>query len=893
MKQTSLVSRLMMGLSLCVLSSQTVLQAADDASSVTSERTRMGNADVAGRGRTEWEVTPTLSQALYRNLRPFIYLNRAVDEIDPESRDFIYNTYPFDLPLSEINTGTLHLSRDIPFVDGTGTLLPHLKEGIRKGLNQIIVTDFPDISALQGLRAPLDQRDHQNLQVGLHFFGKLPSVGAGAGIAAATPLASIRNLLDSWASPGSLVVCKHLDFAIASPGTAGLVDLTDGTQRASVLNEIADILNSDGAAQLETLSLRFMHLTSGDVNYLAEQLTARNRAELKRLLFPFNDITDGGMIEAGAIGRLIMDRANLPKLQVLDLRGNSFTDITTWDLDLAVQTRYRHLRRAGIHPLVRLTYHGFSEEQMATAAVRAKTDPLGRFADLDQPTGYSPADTQVLKQSYDGRTNVAQPLSAHFLSRWVYPDSAYRAIGDLLLVLRNGQNRDFTNLDLRDRDLDPSHVLSFLAHASGRQRLALLDLRRAYKTAGADEVFAGDSDDEEALFVDRGGPDQTHEAIANYLGTFGSLQRVSLSSNPLMNRFSKFYGELPDRLPALRAVTLASTGIGSGAGVVVDRDVDDYFGSILIGLPAHRALRLLDYTANILNDADLSTVLSRLKRSGTLGYLSLAKNQIHLERGLAADGYGTSVLNFLREVNAARTPGNTFKLLDLTGNPVPAAVTTALVGAYQDDVRGAPEAPWPVLAIDGVGADLTRTPIQYVSSAHGFLELARAYDCDHLATTARPERVVAETWLNVFEDGSADKITPMYQEAVTEKSRNWVNSLYGAFQADAVAPLNPAVFPAGGADDEARARGYLGAYKVEQTADNVTNRAKLLKYVNDHRALFQGPGGVANRRALFKALTEKEQKYRIYNELSHLTAESAAGPIADATVMERVLAALV
>jgi len=880
-----------MGLSLCVFSSQTVLQAMDDASSVTSERTTMGNAaNVAGRGRTEWEVTPTLSQALYRNLRPFVYLNRAIDEIDPESRDFIYNTYPFDLPLSEINTGTLHLSRDIPFVDGAGTLLPHLKEGIRKGLNQIIVTDFPDVSPLQELRAPLDQRDHQNLQVGLHFFGKLRRVGAGAGIAA-TPLAAIRNLLDSWASPGSLVVCKHLDFAIASPGTAGLVDLTDGAQRASVLNEIADILNSNGAAQLETLSLRFMHLTSDDVNYLADRLTDRNRANLKRLVFPFNDITDEGMSEAGAIGRLIMDRANLPKLQVLDLRGNRFTDITTWDLDLAVQTRYRHLRRAGIHPLVRLTYHGFSEEQMATAAVRAKTDPLGRFADLDQPTGYSPADTEVLKQSYDGRTNLAQPLSANFLSRWVYPDSAYRAIGDLLLVLRNGQNRDFTNLDLRDRDLDPSHVLSFLAHASGRQRLALLDLRGAYKTAGADEFFAGDIDEEEARFV--GDPDQTHEAIAHYLGTFGSLQRVSLSSNPLMNRFSKFYGELPDRLPALRAVTLASVGMGSGAGVIVDRDVDDYFGSILIGLPAHRALRLLDYTGNILNDADLSTVLSRLRRSTTLGYLSLAKNQIHLERGLVADGYGTSVLNFLRQVNAARTPGNTFKLLDLTGNPIPAAVATALVGAYQAQVRGAPEAPWPVLAIDGMGANLTRTPIQYVSSAHGLLELARAYDCDHLATTARPERVVAETWLNAFEDGSADKITPMYQEAVTEKSRNWVNSLYGRFQADAVAPLNPAVLPAGGTDDEARARGYLGAYKVEQTADTVTNRAKLLKYVNDHRASFQGPGGAANRKALFKALTEKEQKYRIYNELSHLTAEPAAGPIADAAVMERVLAALV
>jgi len=67
MKQTSLVSRLMMGLSLCVFSSQTVLQAMDDASSVTSERTTMGNAaNVAGRGRTEWEVTDSFTSVVQK-----------------------------------------------------------------------------------------------------------------------------------------------------------------------------------------------------------------------------------------------------------------------------------------------------------------------------------------------------------------------------------------------------------------------------------------------------------------------------------------------------------------------------------------------------------------------------------------------------------------------------------------------------------------------------------------------------------------------------------------------------------------------------------------------------------------------------------------------------------
>jgi hypothetical protein len=405
--------------------------------------------------------------------------------------------------------------------------------------------------------------------------------------------------------------------------------------------------------------------------------------------------------------------------------------------------------------------------------------------------------------------------------------------------------------------------------------LSILDLRRAY-AEGAEHR------------------EETHRTIADYVGTFMDLRRLSLSSNlSLGNILSPYYGEVLGNLPALRGMTLASIGLGSGAAAAVDAGVNTHFGNLLMGLHGNRSLRLLDYSGNVMNDADLGMVLPRLSRSTTLGYVSLKGNRITLRGGMAGDGYGTSVVNFLREVKGRRAPGNTCLYLDLTDNPITAPVAQEVAGAYQASIVDATV--WPVLAIDGLQADGTRTPIQYVSSARGLLELAQAYDCEHLATTPRIEAPVAATWVDAFEDGSADKIAPAYQEAITEQSRVRIHAIYGALQAEPVAALDLAALPVALGDYLAHARGVLATYKVDVTDANVAVRAKLLRYADDNRAamaLAQGARGVAARKALFKALTEREQKVRIYNQLSSLATQDAP-PITDAAVIERVLAALV
>ena len=360
----------------------------------------------------------------------------------------------------------------------------------------------------------------------------------------------------------------------------------------------------------------------------------------------------------------------------------------------------------------------------------------------------------------------------------------------------------------------------------------------------------------------------------------------------MKNEFSQCYGSLLGSLPNLRSITLAESGMGSGAGnAALLREIDQHFGALLSGLRRQQSLRLLDYSSNIMNDADLQMILPRMRKSTSLGYLDLANNQFELRDGQTPSGVGTHVLNFLRDIGgaASQRQGNQFKMLNLTGNPIPADVADGLVVAYRQLVTAEPTIFWPVLAIDGINADLTRTPVQYIASVNGLLELARTYDHEFLANdnTRLSLQNVARTWLNVFESNVSDKVDSMYVKAIAAKS---VDLIYGELQADLViSTLNLINLPTGGADEEVKARACLETYKVELSSDNITNRAKLFRYVSDT----QRAGGTVNWRSLFKTLTEREQKYRIFNEFSQLAARDPVSSIANQTIMDLVLANLV
>src|SRR3989338_5449894 len=205
-----------------------------------------------------WNTHPHVPPTNLSSLKSFTYLDILSDPnnqaSDPKNQDFSHNTYPFDLPASDITTGTIHLSSAVSFTDHNNVLKLELKKTMRcDGLNQIIITNFPDISSLSILKDSLDHDDDESIGFGLHFFGVLR---------ADRDLDNIKNLLDNnnWGHDRSQAFCRHLDFAISSPGNNAAVDLTDSPQRERVLTKILEIVNSPGATKLETLSLRFMHL---------------------------------------------------------------------------------------------------------------------------------------------------------------------------------------------------------------------------------------------------------------------------------------------------------------------------------------------------------------------------------------------------------------------------------------------------------------------------------------------------------------------------------------------------------------------------------------------------------------------------------------------------------
>jgi hypothetical protein len=239
-----------------------------------------------------------------------------------------YSDYPFSLPNDEPSRNTFFFSENAP-------INPALIPLIQKNISQLIFKNFPgDVLAdLRQLNLP-----HGDIGIpmggkgyALHFFGKDDTGNLG----------NLFELLRAWGEGEPLAYCQHLDFAVN-----GMHDETkitgDKTKKDVFIEALQLVLALPACAKLETLSLRFMHMSNE--NLAAFLLTLQEHCpSLKRLVLPFNDLDDTVLGAADAstsvLTRLIGDTNQLQLLSFIDFLGNNFAKPSGWNFGIEALKR--------------------------------------------------------------------------------------------------------------------------------------------------------------------------------------------------------------------------------------------------------------------------------------------------------------------------------------------------------------------------------------------------------------------------------------------------------------------------------------------------------------------------------------------------------------------------
>lgn len=281
----------------------------------------------------------------------------------------LYNNYPFSLPADRVlwNTFKFRVPEALPenVMANAG-----IKQILQERIGQIMCEDGIDIRSLKDLV-------QRNRGYGFHFFGT-PS----------SDLGGFETVLTEWSKPGK-PKCNHIDVALRFPPKQ------PNDQQSNVLGIVLRVLDLGACSEIETLSLRFMHLDDADLERIHNVLVGKQR-KIKRVILSFNDITDAVFAQAGKLTSLIRDVGKLPELVYLDVKGNKIQDPALWDMNGALQRRSQRVATRG---KVILGFNGLT--QGILDGNKAHTDCLKEVA------VYEPFDlggeADRFKKNFEGR----------------------------------------------------------------------------------------------------------------------------------------------------------------------------------------------------------------------------------------------------------------------------------------------------------------------------------------------------------------------------------------------------------------------------------------------------------------------------------------------------------
>jgi hypothetical protein len=641
----------------------------------------------------------SLSEEQLTTICPFLYMEDgqgvALKLKEPDLKTVYrqcaeYNNYPFSLPDDRVEENTVCFSRqgasslDQAPEPVLATILPIIQSSV----TQIILQDCPNVEKLIRLKDQLPgQPDGPHRKAyGFHLFGD-----------ANVNLGNLRGLLNAWG--GSPASCKHLDFAIRN--------LRDDAARKLVLTTILEILDLAACSDLQTLSIRFMHLTNADLDLLTQTLVKKSRP-LKRLILSFNDLDDGVLGKDGLIDQLLKSTKNLSKFSILDLKGNKFANPGLWDINLGLRTRCRYVQReGGDTPKLSFCFSGLSPKDLKGPKA---SDVLNANASFDQPDDlpkpFSFSDIQAIKDAFDG---VGDP-PAKVKRVWFLKNSPYCNLADQMLVLRHGRHRSWTTIDLTDRALERhSDVELILRHVLNSAALRNLKLAGAFRERVDMEVVS-------------------HQTVLRTLRRFNALTVLSLAQNRL-GLIAGTYQDIIEDLSTLQAIDYSHNQIGQAGG-----ETRSFLEGLELGLDQQREIRALNLSHNIFSDDNFSDLLVAIGRSPQLAICDLSWNQIKFEEGLQ-----NVFINRLINLLSANPP--TLLHIDLTQNPIAPETVERIIAAYREKMATNPQHLWPILSINARMGDGTYTPVQEIGHARVLLKLAKVYD--------QQEEAYIQEWSNI------------------------------------------------------------------------------------------------------------------------------------------------
>jgi hypothetical protein len=289
----------------------------------------------------------------------------------------------------------------------------------------------------------------------------------------------------------------------------------------------------------------------------------------------------------------------------------------------------------------------------------------------------------------------------------------------------------------------------------------------------------------------------------------------------------------------------------------------------------------------------------------------------------SGDKAGIQINNLIKvfEVKAASNTApdatSSFLLLDLSHNLLSEQTMKTIVKAYRARIEAAPVQHWPVLKIDAQSTD-GRTQMRYVSSPNGLRALAKIYDYAprdlpeftpiEITSDLEPiaiaegtdekeknrlqkaneerakqrERLQKENaekaekrvkWIDekknykdltsIFDTDTAEMASRLYEQARVEEIQEKIMHINESLH---WTPVDFDDLVDGHPKDEefkSKASSVLSKHGVQLTPENISKRAKLLKYVDANKDTPEFQSREVRQR-LFKTLTEPEQMRIIF-----------------------------
>jgi hypothetical protein len=790
-----------------------------------------------------------------------------------------YSDYPFSLPRDTSQRNTLFFSENAP-------INPALIPLIQKNISQLIFKNFPrDVLAdLRQLNLPQTGIEIPDGCKGyaLHFFGKdVPG-----------NLGNLVELLSAWGEGEPLAYCQHLDFAVNGmhdePKITG-----DKTKKDVFIEALQQVLALPACAKLETLSLRFMHINNKNLAALLPTLQ-EHCPSLKRLVLPFNDLDDTVLGAADAptsvLTRLIGDTDQLPLLSFIDLRGNNFAKPSGWNFGIEALIRNNGLNPQGL--ILKFALNPLTKETIDSAFITL-TD-LSGISDIGSFPLVNANEISFIKKAFNAEDKLSQhTLKPNWLSKGEYDDFA-----NFLVLLHHGAHTHWHTLDFSDIQFpNNDYPEVILRHASQAENAQKIVLRSAFNSRTHT-------------------PEEQHQYTSQILSSFSKLKLLSLAGNSLGQSSSIYADIIKNNKRLLRSVDFSSNQIGSQRVMAATLGTTRFFQNLKLGLATGTPIKHLNLSRNVLSDIDFGNLVSLLNTGKQLAFYDLSHNQLQL----SGENSSIFVRSLIDALTQAATRTQPLLLLDLSQNPVNEQTMKTIVKAYRTEIEKPSDAPaklWPVLKIDAQSTD-GRTQMRYVSSPNGLRALAKIYDYARrdlpeftpieITSDLEPIAIAAgadkkekarleaenevrakqrkrlqkenaekaaqrEQWIagqkhykdltSIFDTDTAEMASKLYDQARVEEIQQKIKRINESLG------WTPVVFDElvdGNPKDEefkSKASSVLSKHGVQLTPENVSKRAKLLKYVDANKDTpeFQSR---EERQRLFKTLTEPEQMQIIF-----------------------------